>query len=327
MIDRVGTNDADEWCLSQNGTSSVCPGGTSKHFASDLRSLTSGYMQLPSVKKTYLMIPPPYAHLQAVPTPVSIQQQKCPPPASSCGETAPFNGTSPSDGQGEPEKEHAKACVINCILPVVVPAVAKALQLPAPLDLLSLLGFPGHVNITAMPGLHPSCEGYTTIGRYIAKELFPQAGGEAGDAPAAPPRFSNVFQRHMVLQRDAAVKVWGFASGSGPQLVVTLCKSDEQGECKAEGSLTRTVAPAADGSWSAVFPPQHGSTTPMLLKVGEDGRREDAQKLEDIVFGDVLLFSGQSNIDTSQPYAFSDYNPHAARPERNLRPALCGAHS
>jgi hypothetical protein len=31
-----------------------------------------------------------------------------------------------------------------------------------------------------------------------------------------------------------------------------------------------------------------------------------------VVFGDVLLFSGQSNIDTSQPYAFSNYNLHAA---------------
>jgi hypothetical protein len=58
------------------------------------------------------------------------------------------------------------------VIPTVVPAVAKALKLPPPLDLLSLLGFPGRVNQTAMPGLHPSCEGYTTIGQYIAKTLF-----------------------------------------------------------------------------------------------------------------------------------------------------------
>jgi hypothetical protein len=127
-------------------------------------------MKLPSVKKTFLMTPPPYSHLQAVPEPVSVQQ--CPPSASSCGQMAPFNGTVPSDGQGEPEKEHAKACIINCVLPTVVPAVAKALKLPPPLDLLSLLGFPGHVNKTDMPGLHPSCDGYTTIGQYIAKALF-----------------------------------------------------------------------------------------------------------------------------------------------------------
>jgi lysophospholipase L1-like esterase len=171
VIVMLGTNDADEWCLSQNGTSSVCPGGTSKHFAADLEALVSGYMGLPSVNRTFLMIPPPYSYLQAVPSPVTIQH--CPPPSSSCGQTAPFNGTVPSDGQGEPEKEHAKACIINCMIPNVVPEVAASLQLPAPLNLLSLLGFPGGVNKTAMPGLHPSCEGYTTIGQYIARALFP----------------------------------------------------------------------------------------------------------------------------------------------------------
>lgn len=61
-----------------------------------------------------------------------------------------------------------------------------------------------------------------------------------------------------------------------------------QGECVKEGSLTRKVTPA-DGSWSVVFPSQQGSTTPMLLAVG-DGKKY-TQKLDDIVFGDVLLFS------------------------------------
>ena len=36
VIVMLGTNDADEWCLSQN--SSACPGGTSKHFATDLQA-------------------------------------------------------------------------------------------------------------------------------------------------------------------------------------------------------------------------------------------------------------------------------------------------
>ncbi len=105
-------------------------------------------------------------------------------------------------------------------------------------------------------------------------------------SPALLPRFSNVFQSHMVLQRDAPVKVWGFAvsSSSASEFVtVTLCKQGTQGDCKSEGTLTHEVTPA-HGTWSAVFPAQRGSTTPMLLIVG-------AQKLVDIVFGDVLLFS------------------------------------
>jgi hypothetical protein len=128
--------------------------------------------------------------------------------------------------------------------------------------------------------------------------------GEGGLAPLRP-RFSNVFQSHMVLQRNAPVKIWGFAASGGPHLVVALCK---QGNC-----ITRTVALAVDGSWSTTFPSQKGSTTPFSLTVGEEGgKKSDANKLQDIVFGDVLLFSGQSNIETTQPYAFSKYNPHAA---------------
>ena len=103
-------------------------------------------------------------------------------------------------------------------------------------------------------------------------------------ARAHLPRFSNVFQSHMVLQRDVPVKVWGFASGNGAsEFVVTLCKQSVQGDCEIEGTVTQNVAPA-NGSWSAVFPAQRGSTAPMLLIVG-------AQKLTDVVFGDVLLFS------------------------------------
>lgn len=104
------------------------------------------------------------------------------------------------------------------------------------------------------------------------------------DDDAALPRFSNVFQSHMVLQRDAPVKVWGFAAdSSASEFVVTLCKQGVQSDCDSESILTRKVTPA-HGTWSAIFPAQRGSTTPMLLIVG-------AQKLADIVFGDVLLFS------------------------------------
>eukprot|EP01046_Picozoa_sp_COSAG06_P016629 COSAG06_NODE_1106_length_10684_cov_5.383656_10_plen_346_part_00 len=148
-------------------------------------------------------------------------------------------------------------------------------------------------------------------GRMMLGGLLSIAAGAAA-APAAPPslRFSNVFQNHMVLQRDAPLDVWGFAPDSLSQLVVTLCKQSTRGGCIRDGTLTRKVAPSG-GRWSAVFPSQHGGPAPMLLAVSEDTGGDYSQKLHDIVFGDVLLFSGQSNIDVSQPYAFSMYNPHA----------------
>jgi|EP01046_Picozoa_sp_COSAG06_P001152 hypothetical protein len=155
-------------------------------------------MQLPSVKKTYLMIPPPYQYLLA-----NAPMTKCPADAvaGGCSLSAPcvdcqnrtrvstfshfplttyshslacwctnrFNGTG---GQGEPEKERAKACIINCVLPNIVRQVALELKLPAPVDMLSFFQFPGVVNKTLIPVLHPSCEGYSVMGQYIAKELF-----------------------------------------------------------------------------------------------------------------------------------------------------------
>lgn len=43
VVVMLGTNDADEWCYAQN--SSACPGGTSKHYASDLQNVSSNHCQ------------------------------------------------------------------------------------------------------------------------------------------------------------------------------------------------------------------------------------------------------------------------------------------
>jgi hypothetical protein len=43
VVVMLGTNDADEWCYSQN--SSACPGGTSKNYASDLANVSRTHWQ------------------------------------------------------------------------------------------------------------------------------------------------------------------------------------------------------------------------------------------------------------------------------------------
>jgi hypothetical protein len=50
--------------------------------------------------------------------------------------------------------------------------VAQELKLPAPVDMLSFFQFPGVVNKTLIPVLHPSCEGYNVMGQFLAKKLF-----------------------------------------------------------------------------------------------------------------------------------------------------------
>lgn len=63
VIAMFGTNDADEWCATQpiNGT---CPGGTSKHYFNDFTAMLAGFKALPTVDKTFVMIPPPYSYMQ-----------------------------------------------------------------------------------------------------------------------------------------------------------------------------------------------------------------------------------------------------------------------
>ena len=67
VIVMLGTNDADEWCYTQN--SGACPGGTSKHYASDLHNVSRNRCQ--SVAR--LLADPHLCALVASPTPVDAR--------------------------------------------------------------------------------------------------------------------------------------------------------------------------------------------------------------------------------------------------------------
>ena len=142
--------------------------------------------------------------------------------------------------------------------------------------------------------------------------MLPAATVLALAVDATAPRFSNVFDSHMVLQRGRPIEVWGFdASPSDSTLSVHLGL--------ANASVFWPVN--ADGSWKAVLPAIHGfgcNGTELVLKSGGNA----VQTLADICVGDVYLFSGQSNIDVPEAYghqfdpaaqtkeeAFADANP------------------
>ncbi len=83
----------------------------------------------------------------------------------------------------------------------------------------------------------------------------------------------------MVLQRDKEIKIWGWAS-IGEE--VTLEFNKQTFKTQADTS----------GKWSILLPPQKaGGPYNLILK----GKNEI--KLEDILFGDVWVCSGQSNMD------------------------------
>ena len=96
-------------------------------------------------------------------------------------------------------------------------------------------------------------------------------------------RLPKVFSDHMVLQRDLAAPVWGWAE---PGETVTV---------KIAGQ-TKTAKAGADGRWDVKLEPLPASTTPQTLTItGSIGNQQSA--ITDILVGDVWLCSGQSNME------------------------------
>jgi lysophospholipase L1-like esterase len=135
VIYMLGTNDADEWY------------NTSSYFGQDWSDLAGAYVSLPNKPKVVSMVPPPFGNTTCVGGAGSAANPTC---------LAPFD----------------KNCVINCLLPKLVPQLGSKIGLGAPLDMLSLFDGPDNTNKTLMPGLHPDCAGYTVMGEFIAKQLF-----------------------------------------------------------------------------------------------------------------------------------------------------------
>ncbi|MGB4413555.1 MAG: sialate O-acetylesterase [Paludibacter sp.] len=99
-------------------------------------------------------------------------------------------------------------------------------------------------------------------------------------APAyAVVRLPKLISDGMVLQRDAKVKIWGWAASS------------EKVTVEIDGSRYSTVADAA-GNWKLVIKP-HKTGGPYTMEVNG----ENTIKINNILFGDVWLCSGQSNME------------------------------
>ena len=100
-------------------------------------------------------------------------------------------------------------------------------------------------------------------------------------AVSADVRLPGVFADHMVLQRDVAVPVWGWAE-PGEKVSVTLA------------GQTKTAVADAAGKWAVKLDAiQAGG--PHALKV----QGNNALEIADVMLGEVWLCSGQSNMEMS----------------------------
>ena len=117
---------------------------------------------------------------------------------------------------------------------------------------------------------------------------------------------SNTLGDGMVLQRTQAATVWGFGD---PGVTVTTTFL---------GSTLQTTV-GQDGVWRQALPPQKATATPTTLSfAGSDG---GTAQLRDVLFGDVYLCGGQSNMqytprsmdgmnNMSAEIAAADHYPH-----------------
>jgi len=98
-------------------------------------------------------------------------------------------------------------------------------------------------------------------------------------AEASTLRLARVFADHMVLQRDQPVRVWGWAE-SGADVIVRI------------GDHAAATSAGSDGRWELLLPPFEAGG-PWTLTV-ESGT---TLTVSDVLFGDVWVASGQSNME------------------------------
>ncbi|MGI8907021.1 MAG: sialate O-acetylesterase [Candidatus Sumerlaeaceae bacterium] len=111
-----------------------------------------------------------------------------------------------------------------------------------------------------------------------------------GASEGARLTFASVFTDHMVLQRDRPVPIWGSATpGSKVRLVLASENSDSQ---PPQRVVTTTDS---SGRWRAELQSMPAGG-PFRLRLTGTDQDEDGIVLTDVLFGDVWLCSGQSNM-------------------------------
>lgn len=101
-------------------------------------------------------------------------------------------------------------------------------------------------------------------------------------------RFANYYTDHMVLQMaPAKANIWGYTATVGENVTVYLNST----QVATVQSGPRPEAKSG-GMWSALLPAQTAGTS-YTVKI-ESG--DERTMLEDVLFGDVWVCSGQSNM-------------------------------
>lgn len=146
-----------------------------------------------------------------------------------------------------------------------------------------------------------SSKGFAGLLQLLAGVAAVAVAGQAAAAQA--PSFAGIFSDHAVLQRDAAVPIWGEAE---PGAVLKVEIAGQTLETRAD----------AKGSWRVEAQPLKAGG-PYVLKVAD--QTGQAAQFSDILVGDVWLCSGQSNMEFKTGAATNAWNEIHASANPNLR--------
>ncbi|MBM4154213.1 MAG: hypothetical protein FJ221_04205 [Lentisphaerae bacterium] len=116
-----------------------------------------------------------------------------------------------------------------------------------------------------------------------AAETKPMPRADVVEVPSISPGLcvANLFQSHMVLQRDKPLRIWGWAA-PGEEVAVSFA-----------GQAARATA-AADRAWELTLQPVPANASPQVMTVQG---KQSTLTLEDILVGDVWVLGGQSNME------------------------------
>ena len=116
------------------------------------------------------------------------------------------------------------------------------------------------------------CLSYCVVVLFVVASSVPQARADV--------KLPKVIGNHMVLQRDRALPIWGWAD---PGEEVTVKLDDARATAKAD----------AKGDWKVVLPAVKADGKAHSMTVSGKNKIE----LDDILIGDVWIGSGQSNME------------------------------
>ena len=102
-------------------------------------------------------------------------------------------------------------------------------------------------------------------------------------------RFASLYSNNALFQRDKDLTVWGF--GGRKQVKVQLLKGETE--------VSSAVATVKDGKWEVTLPPVAGSHDQYTLRATDVDAAQNRAESTNILFGDVWLLGGQSNMCVS----------------------------